>query len=84
MNITTIVAILAIVLTGIAIGDDEFNQYLGKNVTVNICNMTIYQGNMTEWWNDSIEINELCDPSIGNITIKKSCIVWIKNGFICD
>jgi len=25
MNITTIVAILAIVLTGIAIGDDEFN-----------------------------------------------------------
>lgn len=39
---------------------------------------------MTEWWNDSIVINELCDPSIGNITIKKSCIVWIKNGFVCD
>jgi hypothetical protein len=84
MNITTIATILAIVLTGIAFGEDEFTQHLGKNVTVNVCNMTVYQGNMTEWWNDSIVINELCDPSIGNITIKKSCIVWIKNGFVCD
>ena len=42
--------ILAIVLTGIAFGEDEFTQHLGKNVTVNVCNMTVYQGNMTEWW----------------------------------
>jgi len=43
MNITTIATILAIVLTGIAFGEDEFTQHLGKNVTVNVCNMTVYQ-----------------------------------------
>lgn len=62
---------------------DEYSKYMGQNVTVNACNLTAYQGVMIEWWPNSIVIKEMCNPELGNITIKKSCIIWIHTGYIC-
>ena len=62
---------------------DEYSQYLGKNVTVNVCNQTVYQGQVVELWVNSIVVRELCDPELGNVSIKKSCIVSIIEGFQC-
>ena len=66
-----------------AVADDEFTHYLGKNVTINACNVTVYQGMMIEDWPEHIVIKELCNPELGNVTLKKSCIISISEGFEC-
>lgn len=82
---TIIIAIIAIIGISLATagGTSEFTQYLGHNVTVNACNQTIYQGTMVAEWPTSIVVQEKCTPEIGNVTIKKSCVVWIHNGYDC-
>ncbi|MDD1748416.1 MAG: hypothetical protein LUO89_00935 [Methanothrix sp.] len=70
-------------IIAVAVADDEFAHYLGENVTVNACNVTVYQGMMIENWPENIVIKELCNPELGNVTIKKSCIVSINEGFEC-
>jgi hypothetical protein len=66
-----------------AIAEDEFTPYLGENVTVNACNVTAYQGMLIEDWPEYIVIKELCNPELGNVTIRKSCIISIRMGFEC-
>lgn len=67
----------------LAASDSEYAQYLGKNVTINACNVTVYQGMMIADWPDNIVIKELCNPEFGNVTIRKSCIISIRMGFEC-
>ncbi len=66
-----------------AVAEDGFNQYLGKNVTVNACNVTVYQGVMVQDLPAFIVIKELCNPELGNVTINKNCIISIREGFEC-
>ena len=69
--------LILLCLIGMASGLDEYSQYLGQNITVNACNMTAYEGTMIANWPDAIVINEICNPEMGNVTIKKNCIIWI-------
>jgi hypothetical protein len=75
--------LLISIAIGIASGTSEFTQYLGQNVTVNACNLTVYQGVMVAEWPTTIVVQEKCNPEIGNVTIKKSCIIWIRQGYTC-
>ena len=77
-----IVAIAMVALMGMALAS-EFTQYLGQNVTVNACNLTVYQGTMVAEWPTTIVVQEKCNPEIGNVTIKKSCVIWIRQGVEC-
>ena len=75
--------LFGIFLIGIASGMDEYSQYLGQNITVNVCNMTAYEGTMVAEFPDAIVIKEICNPELGNVTIKKSCIVWVHECVEC-
>jgi hypothetical protein len=80
----TFLVIAILVGIGFAAGQqDEYYQYLNKEVTVNTCNITAFEGEMIAWFPESIVIREICDPSVGNITIKKSCIIWVHEGVSC-
>ena len=68
---------------GLALGASEFTGYLGHDVTVNACNQTVYQGTMVAEWPTTIVVQEKCTPGIGNVTIRKNCIIWIREGFDC-
>lgn len=76
--------LILLCLIGMASGLDEYSQYLGQEVTVNSCNMTAYEGVMIADWPEAIVIDELCNPELGNVTIKKSCIVWVHEGIDCN
>ena len=80
-----VILFLAMLFCTIAptVAKDEFTPYLGENVTVNACNVTAYQGMLIEDWPEHIVIKELCNPELGNVTIKKSCIISIREGFEC-
>jgi hypothetical protein len=74
------------VLINMAIGlaaADEYSQYLGQNVTVNSCNVTAFEGTMIENFPDYIVIDEICNPELGNVTIRKDCIIWVHLGVDC-
>jgi hypothetical protein len=81
----TFVLVLLLLFTSISLvtANDEYSQYLGMNVTVQECNVTVWQGIMTQWFEDSIVIKEMCNPEFGDVTVKKSCIVWIHDGYEC-
>jgi hypothetical protein len=78
-----LVILFGLCLIGAASGMDEFSQYLGKNVTVDACNLTAYEGTMVAEFPNAIVLKEICNPELGNVTIKKSCIVWIHEGIEC-
>ena len=74
--------LFGICLIGIA-GADQYDKYLGENVTVNMCNMTAFEGTLIENGLDYIVLHEVCDPELGNVTVQKSCIVWVHECVEC-
>ncbi len=63
--------------------EDLFAQYLGTSVSVQVCNSTIVQGTLINNTKDSIVVRDLCTPKVGNVLIKKSCIVMVYQGSDC-
>ncbi len=63
--------------------EDPFAQYLGINVSVQVCNSTIVQGMLINNTKDYIVIDDLCTPQVGNVLIKKSCAVMVYQGCDC-
>ena len=78
-----VAALLFCAAVGAVAGESEFTQYLGHQVTVNACNQTIYTGTMVAEWPTTIVVREECTPMIGNVTLRKSCIIWIREGYDC-
>ena len=77
---------ILILLCGIAFANndtDNFIQYIGQNVSVNVCNLTMYQGILINDFPDTIVIREVCNPELGNVAIRKSCIIAIRSGCQC-
>jgi hypothetical protein len=83
MKIVTLFLAVFFCIIAATVADDEFTYYLGKNVTVNACNVTVYQGVMIDDWPEMIVIKELCNPELGNVSIRKNCIVSITEGVEC-
>jgi hypothetical protein len=77
-----LILIVILLFTGLAAAD-EYSQYLGQNVTVNSCNVTAFEGTMIENFPDYIVIDEICNPELGNVTIRKDCILWVHSGVEC-
>jgi hypothetical protein len=83
MKQTIILIALALSLCIGLVSAGDFGQYLNRPVTANVCNETVYQGILTSENTNFITILEKCTPGIGNVTIRKSCIVSMKEGYEC-
>ena len=75
---------------------DQYSTYLGHEVSVNVCNQTVYQGVLIENWKEPIDqcndtsisghivLREICTPRLGNVSIEKCCIKYIHLTFNCS
>jgi hypothetical protein len=81
-----ILALMLCVTAGIAQSDDQYCEYLNKDVTALICfedGQAYIQGKMVECTNETISIDEKCNPELGIVTVKKCCVYWIREGYDC-
>jgi|GEM_PF-866478 len=80
--------IVFLALCDLVIGEDAtvsdiFANYLGTNVTVEVCNSTIVQGLLINETEGFIVIDDLCTPEVGNVLINKKCVVMVYQGCDC-
>jgi type 1 fimbria pilin len=83
-----ILALALFVTASFAQSDDPdlYCGYLNKDVTALICfedGQAYIQGKMVECTNETISIDEKCDPELGIVTVKKCCVYWIREGYDC-
>jgi hypothetical protein len=62
---------------------ESFAEYLGTNVSVEVCNSTIVQGLLINETEGYIIIDDLCTPKVGNVFINKKCVVMLYQGCDC-
>lgn len=83
---------LLLILSGLSIATadliapaDEWEQYLNDptGITFMVCNGVVFQGVLVDLNETTITIDEMCNPELGDVVIRRECCTLLSVGYTC-